>query len=151
MTVSGLDRLKAKLAKFPQAVKVAAKAANDKSADDLVGLMQRLAPVKTGKLRASIHKEPGATETGVRVAVGLPGVGKKDPGFYGRLVEFGTAPHSLAKGADRSRNKRQDGGPQHPGARPKPFFFPAVRALRKVNKARVGRAAGKAIREVAGQ
>lgn len=41
------------------------------------------------------------------------------------LVEFGTAPHSLAKGASRRKNYLQDRPPFHPGTRPHPFFRPA--------------------------
>lgn len=150
MTVSRLDRLKAKLARIPAGVRAAVKAANDKSADDLVAMMQRLAPVDTGALRRSIHKEPGGTETSIRVAVGDLGGGiASEDDYYARWVEFGTAPHSLEKGASRKRGKKQGSGPQHPGAKPRPFFYPAVRALKKPIKARAGRAAGKAIREVA--
>lgn len=41
------------------------------------------------------------------------------------LVEFGTAPHSLAKGASRRKNIMQDVPPFHPGTNPEPFFRPA--------------------------
>lgn len=41
------------------------------------------------------------------------------------LVEFGTAPHSLAKGASRRRGIMQNVPPFHPGDRAEPFMTPA--------------------------
>lgn len=41
------------------------------------------------------------------------------------LVEFGTAPHSMAKGASRRRGIKQDIPPFSPGTPPEPFFRPA--------------------------
>lgn len=46
------------------------------------------------------------------------------------LIEFGTAPHSLAKGASRRKNYLQDRPPFHPGTRPHPFFRPAYEATK---------------------
>lgn len=150
MAVGGLDRLKAKLAKFPESVKAATKAANETNADQLVDMMKRLVPVETGALKNAIHKEPGGTETSVRVAVGTlgGGIGSEDD-YYARWVEFGTAPHSLEKGASRKRNKKQGQGAQHPGAKAKPFFYPSYRALKKTMKSRTSRAARKAIKDIA--
>jgi len=73
-----------------------------------------------------------------------------DKAFYARWAEFGTAPHSLAKGADRSSRRRRNlPGRQHPGARAHPFFYPAYRANRKKLKSRVSRAITKAAKKVA--
>jgi HK97 gp10 family phage protein len=51
------------------------------------------------------------------------------PAFYAHLVEKGTRPHSLTKGAKLARRGRAAAGqgrvPQHPGARPNPFLGPA--------------------------
>lgn len=41
------------------------------------------------------------------------------------LIELGTAPHSLAKGASRRKNIMQDVPPHHPGDPPDPFMRPA--------------------------
>lgn len=46
------------------------------------------------------------------------------------LVEFGTAPHSLAKGASRRYGIMQDVPPFHPGTPPEPFFRPAYEATK---------------------
>ena len=53
------------------------------------------------------------------------------PAKYVHLVEFGTRPHSVAKGARLARKgtgKRDVNqvAPFHPGARPKPFLRPAL-------------------------
>lgn len=40
----------------------------------------------------------------------------------GHLVEFGTHPHSVARGANRRRNILQKMPPLHPGATAQPFF-----------------------------
>lgn len=54
--------------------------------------------------------------------------------YWARWREFGTAPHSVAKGADRSRGKLQDKGPMHPGTPASPFFWPVWRAFRQKTK-----------------
>lgn len=46
------------------------------------------------------------------------------------LVEFGTAPHSLAKGASRRKGIMQDVPPFHPGTPAEPFFRPAFEATK---------------------
>lgn len=88
--------------------------------------------------------------------------------FYARFVEFGTAPHPLRKGGVvtvwltvrrlgrvfRQRYRRQTkpvGGPMHPGARARPFFFGPFRALKRRIRSRVSRAIGRAVKEVAGR
>lgn len=52
------------------------------------------------------------------------------PAFYAHLVEKGTRPHSLGKGAKLARRGKAAAnvvGKQHPGARPQPFLGPAYR------------------------
>jgi len=46
------------------------------------------------------------------------------------LVELGTAPHSLAKGASRRYGIMQDVPPFHPGTPPEPFFRPAYESTK---------------------
>ena len=74
--------------------------------------------------------------------------------FYARFVEFGTKPHSLSKGflvrmRGRNRRVRPSNDRLHPGARARPFFYGPFRALRRKIKARVSRAIGRAVKEVA--
>jgi hypothetical protein len=47
------------------------------------------------------------------------------------LVELGTAPHSLAKGASRRKGLLQHVPPFHPGTRPEPFMTPAYEATKE--------------------
>ena len=44
------------------------------------------------------------------------------------LVEFGTAPHSLARGSSRRKGIGQDRPPFHPGTPAEPFMRPAFEA-----------------------
>jgi len=44
--------------------------------------------------------------------------------FYAHLIEYGTEPHALKKGAKRKSGKYQDGS-LHPGIAPQPFMRPA--------------------------
>lgn len=69
---------------------------------------------------------------GVRVGVFPKYNGKK--AWYARLVEFGAPPHRMKRGF-------------HPGARKKPFLFPAFWSLRKRIKSRINRAMLKAAKE----
>lgn len=46
------------------------------------------------------------------------------PRNYAHLVEYGTKPHSVGKGSKVKGGKQK--GTKHPGARPKPFFRPAL-------------------------
>lgn len=52
------------------------------------------------------------------------------PKNYARLVEFGTAPHTVGAGDNRvvrpGHPKVRQFGPPHPGAKPKPFLRPAA-------------------------
>lgn len=66
----------------------------------------------------------------------------KEPGRrIAHLVELGTAPHSLAKGASRRKGILQDMPPHHPGTPQVPFVRPAFEAT----KAEVVSALGRAI------
>lgn len=91
-------------------------------------------PVKTGNLLKSIKavKKHDKARGWFRYLIGNT-VGKraKNDGWYGRLVEFGTAPHSIKRGRTLKRDLRFMGGPNtqsekiHPGAEAKPWLRPA--------------------------
>ncbi|MBB3972779.1 HK97 gp10 family phage protein [Hansschlegelia beijingensis] len=135
-----------------------------KGADEIVAMQRALAPVEDGDLKRSISwtfgEAPPTRATGaprIKRSTFVPGdndiratiYAGDDVAFYARWVEFGTAPHSLAKGADRTRNKLQDVGGWHPGARPRPFFFTPYRTLKKRVVSRISRGIRKAARKVA--
>jgi HK97 gp10 family phage protein len=132
--VEGREELKRKFAAMPRAVREEVKAALVKSADELVGMQQRLVPVKTGALRDSIHYE--IEDEGLRATVTA---GDKEA-FYARFVEFGTPPHE---------NQGEFKGSENPGAPARPFFSPAFRALRRRIRSRLSRAITTGIKKVA--
>lgn len=129
-----LQRLLARMEAIPEAVRREVQPNIIKSADELAGLVQHLAEPSrdTGALIESVevtppggttpaYSQPGgsrtATELEAIVTVGNSGV------RYPHLVEYGTAE-----------------------APAQPFFWPAVRSLRKRINARTNRAIRKAIR-----
>lgn len=161
MTVTGVDKLKSKLAKMPALVEMRAKAAMEKGADEIVAMMKRLVPVKSGELRDSIGWTWGEVPSGASVVAesveARPGLkltiyAGDEVAYYARWVEFGTAPHNVAKKGGTVAGKKQlaaGGGVGHPGMRAHPFFFPAYRALKDRTKRRVISASRKALKEVA--
>lgn len=161
MAVQGLFSLRKKLRAVPDTAKDEIRKAMEAAAQEVVNLARHLCPVDAGDLRASIGWTWGDPPRGaIVIAKSKPRKGASDmrltifagndKAFYARWVEFGTAPHSLAKGADSSsKRKRVSGGRQHPGAAARPFFFPAYRAERKKIKSKVSRAITKAAKKVA--
>jgi HK97 gp10 family phage protein len=129
----GLSRLQRRLAAIPAAVKEAVQPALNKSAGELVAMMQRLAPEDTGALRQSIiatpagqstppYSQPGGSqivpENAVMVTAGDERV------RYAHLVEYGTAESSA-----------------------QPYFWPSYRLLKKRMASRARRAIAKAVRD----
>lgn len=119
-----------------------------KATKGTVAAARRLVPRETGLLKKSIgrkvvtYKESGVLvvvigpRKGFRQDVTRRGRGKPsiaDPVNYAHLVEFGTKPHSLLKGASsRGRLKKATAdlvargiGKIHPGAKARPFLRPA--------------------------
>ncbi len=72
--------------------------------------------------------------------------------WYARFVEFGTKPHKIeptnTQGAlyIGGRWLKSGEGVEHPGARPKPFFYGPYRARKKPAKRAVARATSRAIK-----
>jgi len=120
VSISGLDRLQAKLRAMPREAKEEIRTALNRSADEVVNLARTLAPVADGDLRGSIRKESGSHDLKIDVKAG------NEKAFYARWVEFG-APHRTAT----------------------PFFFPAYRSLKKRIRSRLTRASTKAAKKVA--
>lgn len=159
--VQGLDRLRRKLKALPDSARKEIAKAMEQSAQEIVDLAKSLVPVATGALRDSIGwtwgDAPKGSMTLGYVRSGGAGSGKMvvtiyagdDQAYWARWVEFGTAPHGLARGADRSRNKRQTMGATHGGTPAQPYFYPAYRAVRKRAKSRVTRAITKSAKRVA--
>jgi len=151
--IDGLDRLKRKLGRFPEMARREIAKAMEQSAQEVVEMAKRLAPIEDGDLRDSIGwnwyaAPPGSMVLGEVRPEGTKGAGNMaiviyagdDKAFYARWVEFGTRPHV---------NGGIFAGTQHPGSRAHPFFFPSWRAMRKRAKSRVSRAITKAAKAVA--
>lgn len=121
------------------------------SAGDLVAMMKRLVPDGPGKgaydLGETIRFKFGADEgggsdpvTGRSAATSVTIMAGDDKNPEARWVEFGTAPH---------KNEGMYRGTDHPGAPPRPFFFPSYRAMKKQIKNRVNKAIRNAVRSIA--
>lgn len=154
----GLANFQRRMKAIPQAVRDAVRPAMEKSAEEICDVARSLCPVDDGALRASIGWTWGAPPEG-SIALGAVSDGAalsitiyagNDEAFYARWVEFGTAPHAVGKGSDRSvknASKRRQSGAQHPGAVAQPFFYPAFRLTKKRTINRIKRAIGKAVKE----
>lgn len=105
----------ARMGRIPDKVKHRINAANEKSAEDLAAMMRRLVPTDQRDLERSItyYEVTGAAGAGIvwRVAAG------DDTAYYARWIEFGN-------------------GIQPPQS----FFYPSVRALRRLIRNRQLRA-----------
>lgn len=160
------ERLLKKMAALPAAVRQEMKAAIKQSADEIVALQKSLAPEESGDLIRSIRAVSGTYRPENSNVRGMSAGVEGDPdltvtivagdanAWYARLVEFGTKPHTI-------KAKRPGGllnvfglfveRVEHPGAKPRPFFYPAYRSLRRRAKGRITRAAKKAARKVAAE
>lgn len=150
--LKGLPQLKAKLVKLRQETIDKVRAAMEAAASEITGMMRRLVPVEHGDLRDSIGWTWGDAPKGsVSMSHTVGGntitiFAGNEKAFYARWVEFGTAPHNVAKGGG---NKSFSGTPiPHPGAKARPFFFPSYRASKKQIKAMIRKAITAAVREV---
>ena len=138
MTVLGLDKLKKKFGALPEEMQAAIRLASEQGAQEMVDMAQRLVPVDTGSLKASIawtHGNPpggsigfaaGRRKAGEEVTDRISIYAGDADAYYARWVEFGTL-----------------------GRPASPFFFPAFRALKKRMRSRNTRAMNKVARKVA--
>jgi HK97 gp10 family phage protein len=127
-------RFYARLKKAVPGVTKKLRAANEKTASDMVGMARRLAPVAAeqgGELRSSVRYEPGVkNETAFIVRAG--GALTTKPvrrGFDGSYdyalgIEFGTKEMQA-----------------------QPFFYPSIRANKRAHKNRTNKALRDAIKE----
>lgn len=163
MKVRNLDRLKKRIAALAPETRDEVQAALLKSGKDMASTARRFVPVRSGALRDSIGVTVGeyspenanvrgvSTGGGHDLAVTVHAGDAK--AFYAAWVEFGTKPHSVAKGGGTKAGQakaRAGSGKTHPGAAPAPYFFPAYRLTKKRALARIKRAVSKAARKVAG-
>lgn len=132
--IAGLKRLNQKFKQLPKAAQDAARLAIAKSADEIVAMARRLAPVDQGHLRDSIGWTWGEAPKGSKVLGSSRGGANltatifagNDKAYYARWVEFGTVKN-----------------------RAHPYFFPAYRANAKRAKSRIKRAITKSAKAAA--
>jgi HK97 gp10 family phage protein len=145
--IIGADKLLAKFRALPKAVRDELEKATPAAAEETVAMMQRLAPRgKTGNLVQSIRTERKDDLRVLMVAGGTAqtrreirkGSGEfSDEAFF---AEFGTKAH---KAGGKFK------GARIPAIPPRPFFFPAWRAMKKRVKAKLSRSITTGIKKVA--
>lgn len=155
-TIIGLAKLDKKLKNLPKQASSTIKLAMEKSADEIVSMMQSLVPKDSGELRDSIGWTWGKAPKGsTALAIAKSSLGGdltitiyagNEEAYYAKWVEFGTA--AGIKGqrstADTSRKTGRIVQRTHSGTSAQPFFFVSWRANRKSTKARIRRAVNKA-------
>lgn len=144
--LKNLPRLKRKLIALKNETMPAVRPAMEQAANLITASMRALAPVEDGDLKASIGWSWGEAPKG-SISFSHTIAGNKitiyagnETAFYARFVEFGTAPHNIAKGGGTkgfAKSGRQ--AVEHPGGRARPFFFPAYRMHKKEVKAMIAR------------
>lgn len=162
-SILGKDRLRKRLAELPQQITAEMKQALVDAANGITGEMKALidndpklqeatgwafGPAKSlpsGALHSG--QEASGSSAGDEFIVTI--YSGSWEAFWARWREFGTKPHSLAFGADRSRGKLQDRRPHHPGAHASPYFYPVWRARKKEVLKKIGKAVNAAIKKVA--
>lgn len=145
--IEGRASLLRKFRGMPGAVRSEVSKAVPASANDLVGMMKRLAPSRTGALVASIHRESAGEGYRELIVAGGTAATRREvregSGVFtdeAVLVEFGTKEHK-AGGMFQ--------GATIPAIPARPFFFTSWRAMKKSIKGKLSRAMTKGIKKVA--
>lgn len=144
--LKGLPQLKAKLIRLKQETMHSVRPAMEMAASEIVAMMRRLVPVDHGDLQDSIGwtwgEAPKRSLSFSHVIAGnkITIFAGNEVAFYARWIEFGTAPHI---------NGGRFQGTENPGTPPRPFFYPAFRALRKKAKLTMAKAIRQSVRQIA--
>lgn len=144
MTVEGLDKLRARFRALPKALQESARKTLEENAEEIVGMMRRLAPVESGALRNSINWTWGAAPAG-SMTVGK--VAESEDSEISITIYAGTRDKSLGE-SDAYYARFQEFGTRKMAANP--FFFPSVRAHKARGRARLIRNAKKAAKDIFG-
>lgn len=144
--IIGAEALKRKFRAMPGAVQAEVKKAVPDAADELVGMMQRLAPRDRGNLIASIRREQPQEFKAAVIAGGTPATRRevrKGSGIFtdeAILTEFGSKAH-------RAGGKFK--GARIPAIPARPWFLPSWRAMKKRIKSKLSRSITTGIKKVA--
>lgn len=162
--IVGLNSLKKKFDRLPDALRQQIMTAMEKSADEICAMMRTLVPKgETKALYDSIDWTWGSAPMGSMTLASVANGSKEgnltitiyagdDDAFYARWVEFGTGKHSVARGGGTKAGQASfasGGGIGHPGSKAQPFFYVSYRANRKRAKSRISRATTAAAKKVA--
>ncbi len=117
---------------------------NENSAERLAAMMVRFAPKDSGDLIASIKyyrvdKGPGGGFAW-RVAAG------DQDAYYARMVEFGTVGAKKGQEVTNASGRVRRSGRTHSGTDAHPFFYPALRVLRRTIRRQQRAAITKAVK-----
>lgn len=136
--LKGLPSLKRKLIRLKEETAPSIRPAMEQAATLITDTMRTLAPVEDGDLKASIGWTWGDAPKGSLSFSHTIGGNKitiyagNAEAFYARWVEFGTAPHNIARGGGtKGFAKSGAAGVKHPGGTARPFFYPAYRMHKK--------------------
>lgn len=157
--IIGREALERRLARIAPNVEKYAGAAKMKAGEDLAGAIRLRAPtgetleymesIEADEIANRRHQERvGKVLTRDKTAVGIFAK------FIWRFLEFGTAPHNVAKGGGTAvgwAQHRAGGGIQHPGTQAQPHVFPTYRAMRRRIRNQIRSAVNKGIREAMGK
>ena len=132
--IEGLAELSRTLEQFTDKLqKAALRSALRAGAQEIRKEAQRLAPVRTGKLRDTIRVGTRYDRRSGEVQATVSAGNRKRGVFYASMVEFGTTGHPIIAGGGTKAGQVLAAGARilgervdHPGAKPKPFMRPAL-------------------------
>ncbi len=157
--LKGRDALMRRLEQLAPNIEKHTAPAKLKAADELADAIRSKAPTgATLDYMESIDGDAVANRP-IQERVGIRG--SKDPSaagiyakFIWRFLEFGTAPHSTAKGGGTVLGKKKAAageGHMHPGIKAQPHIFPTYRAMKPAIRKKILAAVNKAVREAMGK
>jgi hypothetical protein len=163
--IAGREELMRRLERITPGVTEAAAEAKLEVAKEAANLISAEAPHKTGDYMYAIRggyqrDNPGIELFGGRQSKDPDAVGVYAP-FIWRFLEFGTAPHNVAKGggtksgiesARTGRATKLGRKPiLHPGSRAFPHVFPVWNGYKKTAKAKISKAINDAVKRSLGK
>jgi len=150
MTIKGLSSLNRKLAKLPIVARQMIRQQMEKTAEQIVAMMQSLVPVAEMVLYESIGWTWGRAPKGSMVVASVDSTGDdrmtitiyagSRDAYYAKWVEFGTAKHE---------NGGIFAGSENPGTKAQPFFYVSWRANKRRARSAVARSVTASAKKVA--
>jgi hypothetical protein len=117
---------------------------NENGAERLAAMMVRFAPKDTGELIASIKYYSVNLGPGSGFAWRVS-AGDQDA-YYARMVEFGTQGATKGQEVTNASGRKRKSARTHGGTTARPFFYPALRVLRRTIRRQQRSAITKAVK-----